>query len=292
VGSEVVDRMGITWAHEMADRLGLSLADVAAAYWAARQVLAGDRRWRELERLPATVSADTEAVIDHALATAVGVLARTYLGRRSIAVAQFVREDWPVVAELAATCKALASAGTLRGALDPDPLVNQGVDRNIAEDISQLGLLAQVAEVAEVSRVLSRPVDQVVDGFLALDSALGLTALEDRLESLRPSGRWERWHRDSLTDDIRRLRREAVIKAVGEFGTDEEEPPLSDVVGRWVANRSQGLARLDLLARQVDGRSAEALSLAALAVRALADLVEGAALIEGAAMVERSGGRT
>jgi glutamate dehydrogenase len=278
VGSEIVDRMGITWAHETAEELGLSLADVAAAYWAARQVLTADRRWRQLEGMPRHPSADTEMVLDQALAAAVGGLARSYLGRRSIGVAQFVREDWPAVGELAASCKALAATGNLSdaapGTLDVESLVQQGVDRNIAEEIGQLGMLAQVAEVAEVSRVLGRPIDQIVDALLAVDSTLGLTALEGRLDTIRPAGRWERWHLDSLRDDLQRLRRQAVIKAVGPVSGDDVSASMSEMVGHWVASRSRGLARLDRLARQVDGRVPEVLSLAALAIKALAELVD------------------
>jgi glutamate dehydrogenase len=278
VGSEIVDRMGITWAHETADELGLSLADVAAAYWAARQVLTADRRWRQLESMATRTSADTQTVLDQALAAAVGGLARSYLGRRSIGVAQFVREDWPAVADLAATCKALAASGNLNdatpGTLDVEVLVQQGVDRSIAEEIGQLGLLAQVAEVAEVSRVLGRPIDQIVDALLAVDSTLGLTALEGRFDTIRPGGRWERWHLDSLRDDLKRLRREAVIKAIGQVRNDDVEASMSEMVGHWVATRSRGLARLDRLARQVDGRLPEALSLAALALKALSELVD------------------
>jgi glutamate dehydrogenase len=278
VGSEIVDRMGITWAHETADELGLSVADVSAAYWTARQVLTADRRWRQLEDLQGKVSADTESVVYQAVATAVGALARTYLLRRSIGVAQFVREDWPVIAELAATCKALEVAGGLTDAtgtpVDPGLLAEQGVERSLAEDIGQLGMLAKVADVAEVSRMLGRPVDQVVDAFLAIDGALGLTALEGRLDSVRPAGRWERWHLNSLRDQLASLRRTAVIRAVGPFSDSSPSTSVPDSVTTWVAERSPALARLDRLARQVDGRAAEALSLAALAVKALAELVD------------------
>jgi glutamate dehydrogenase len=273
VGSEIVDRMGITWAHETADELGLSVADVSAAYWTARQVLTADRRWRQLENLEDSISADTAAVMYQAVATAVGALARTYLLRRSIGVAQFVREDWPAVAELAATCKASEAAGT-GTSLDPRLLAEQGVQRSLAEDISQLGMLAKVADVAEVSRLLSRPVDQVVDALLAIDAALGLTALEGRLDTVRPAGRWERWHLNSLRDQLASLRRQAVTRAVGPASDSSPSPSVSETVTTWVAERSSALTRLDRLARQVDGRGAEALSLSALAIKALAELVD------------------
>jgi glutamate dehydrogenase len=70
VGSEIVDRMGITWAHETADQLGVGLPDAAAAYWTARQVLGADRRWRLLEGITARLSTDTELSLHQAVASA------------------------------------------------------------------------------------------------------------------------------------------------------------------------------------------------------------------------------
>jgi NAD-specific glutamate dehydrogenase len=45
-----VDQLGIVWAHETAAELGRDLAEVAAAFWAARQVVGAGDRWAELEQ--------------------------------------------------------------------------------------------------------------------------------------------------------------------------------------------------------------------------------------------------
>ena len=51
------------WAHETAAELGRDLADVAAAFWAARQVIGAGGPWAELEQRSAELSADAEAAL-------------------------------------------------------------------------------------------------------------------------------------------------------------------------------------------------------------------------------------
>jgi hypothetical protein len=66
------------------------------------------------------------------------------------------------------------------------------------------------------------------------------------------------------------MRRDVATAAVG------GAPPsttVADAVANWIAERADAVARIDRLAKQVDGRSGEALAVAALAVRALSELV-------------------
>ncbi|HSS08360.1 MAG TPA: hypothetical protein VLL25_00645, partial [Acidimicrobiales bacterium] len=153
----------------------------------------------------------------------------------------------------------LAASGSVASAVDA--LVGHGVDREVAAAFGRLDRLARVADVAAASREAGRPVGEVAAAFDALDEGLGLSGFEARLGGLHPGGRWERWQARSLLDDVARLRREAVVR-----GFDPSSPSVGG--GR--------LARFERLARQVDGTSGQALAVAALAVRALAELVESA----------------
>jgi hypothetical protein len=98
----------------------------------------------------------------------------------------------------------------------------------------------------------------VVAAFDQLDRALGLASFEARLTGIHPNGRWERWQVRSLLDDVNRLRREAVVTGFDPAASGDRR------------------SRFDRLAGQVDGSSGQALAVAALAVRALAELVDSA----------------
>jgi glutamate dehydrogenase len=251
VAGELVDRMGITWAHETADEFGVGLADGASAYWAARQVLDADRRWRQVEGLAPDLSVDAEAALHEAVVAAVGTVARGYLVRGHRDLDWLVAHDRPVAVEIEAE---LVADSTSDAAVQR--LVDHGVDREVAVAFGRLDRLARVGEIAETSRESRRTAREVAAAFDGLDKVLGLSSFETRLASLHPSGRWERWEARRLLDDVARLRSQAVV---GGFS-------MSTADGR--------LARFRRLAGQVDASSPEALAVAALAVRALAELVE------------------
>jgi glutamate dehydrogenase len=263
VSGEIVDRMGIIWAHETADEWGAGLAEVAAAYWAAREVSGADRRWRQLETLAGSIDTETEALLHAAVAGMVAGLARTYLRRRGMDLGLVVREDWPVAADL----EALAAGTQGTPALDVGSLVEQGVGRPVAEAFARLSGLARVADAAAAARALGRPLDEIIEAFHLVDAMLGLPALEARLAAIQPGGRWERWQARSLADDVAWCRREAVERALAKGSSPDQG------VTEFLEGRRDRKARLDRLAHQVDGSAGEALAVAALAVRALADLV-------------------
>ena len=272
ISGEIVDRMGVTWAHETAEEWGLGLAEVAAAYWAARQVTGAETRWRLLEDLVPTVDADTEAHIHALVVDLVAGVARSYLRRRGIEPASVIEADQPYAAELAPPPAAGGSSGAAGGAPAPseiDRLVALGLDRAAAVSFAGLAALRRVADVAAVSRAVGRPAAEVLEGFAAVDEALGLAVLDGRLAGLVPGGRWERWQLRSLADDIAAWRRRAVEQALRSPG------PPADAVAAFLGGRGERRARLDRLVSQWGGPGREAPALAALAVRALADLIGG-----------------
>ncbi len=258
MAGELVDRMGITWAHEVADEFGVGLAVTASAYWAARVVLDADRRWRQAESLASSLSADAELALHHAVVDAVGAVARSYLVGGMGDVGWLVAHDAPVAAELEAELGLGTVPATESVARTADALVGLGIDRKVAVSFARLERMAGLADVSAAARESGRPVTEVVAAFDQLDRALGLVSFEARVSSIHPNGRWERWQVRSLIDDVNRLRREAVVGGFDPAATG----------GRR--------SRFDRLAGQVDGSSGQALAVAALAVRALAELVDSA----------------
>ena len=79
VAGEMVDRMGIVWAHDLAGELGCRLADVATAFWVGRRVCDAGRLWSQLDAFAAKLEVSREAELRDELAAAVGSLARSYL---------------------------------------------------------------------------------------------------------------------------------------------------------------------------------------------------------------------
>jgi glutamate dehydrogenase len=258
VAGELVDRMGITWAHETADEFGVGLAATASAYWAARLVLDADRRWRQVETLASSLSADAESALHYAVVEVVGAVARSYLVGGKVDAGWLVAHDAPVAAQFEAELDVGTIPATEPVSATVDALVGLGVDREVAVSFARLERLAGVADVSAAARDTGRPVRDVVAAFDQLDRALGMASFEARVSGVHPNGRWERWEVRSLLDDVNRLRRDAVVNGFDPAAAGERR------------------SRFDRLAGQVDGSSGQALAVAALAVRALAELADPA----------------
>jgi glutamate dehydrogenase len=255
VASEIVDRMGVTWAHETAEEFGVALGAVGGAYWAARHVLAADQRWREVETLAATVSADTEGVLHSLVAAAVDRLARHYL----VAATAPVAADREVVRALEVVVGP--------GAGNPASLMEMGVAAPAAAAFARLPTLARTADIGVVVRTRAIAAPEVLAMMQSIDDALGLSAFRGALDRLAVTSRWGRWQVRRLQDDVSDLRRRAVLAATGGDLT----------VAGWLATPAvaAAAARFTRLAAVLRDPEADGHAVAALAVRALTDLVGG-----------------
>jgi glutamate dehydrogenase len=260
VAGELVDRMGIAWAHETASELGRSVVDVAAAVWAARGVLDAPGLWTTLEGAADGVSADAmsadlESAVHHRIAAGVAALARRYLALEERPdPAGRIAADRPVAIEVA------ARPGSARS--------EPGEEKLPADLASALGVLSGATWVADAGRVAAAcglPTGPVVEAFAAIDAAVA-PGLIRRLEAVRLSSRWAAWQARALIDDLVSWRSRAVAAALG----DPSRPADTvEAVAAWVAQHRRDLDRVDRLIASLDPERPDVLSVAALLVRAL-----------------------
>ena len=273
--------MGITWAHETADEFGAGQADVAAAYWAARQVLRADRWWAQVETLAPQLPVDVEEMLHHAVVAAVETLTRHYLSAPAVELGRRVARDQPVAAELAAGD---GPAGQLRSDYVAD-LVAAGVNRQLAEAFGRLPAMATAGDIGVLNRALGAAVADVVAaatgsrhrtwaaivhhpagraaGGQPVGTMAGPAAVGRRGQ--HPARRaWRQWPARS-----RSPAGSGVLPGGPGVGMDA-----GDRVLMWFARRERRMARFRRLAAQVRASGTDAHSVAALAVRALGELVE------------------
>jgi len=276
VAHEIIDRMGVTWAHETADEFGVGLADVGRAFWAARHVVAADHLWEQVEGLATSVGTDAEEVLELSVAGAVHTLARRYL------VDGVAHRD--ADREIARQLQSSPESGDWAARVKT--LVDLGVGRSTADAFARLRTVALAADVGMVIRAWpapeatsrvggNRPDDDgvvtfVVAAFDAFDSALALADFRVALARLSVTSRWGRWQARRLVDDLAGLRRQAVLAALATAPAGGD--PAAAMTG-WLAGRTAFTARFLRLAGHLRDPAADGPSLAALAVRALSDLV-------------------
>ena len=209
LAGEMVDQLGIVWAHETAAELGRPLVDVAAAFWAARQTLDAGALWTEIEELVPSLTADLEDALHRIVTESVGSIARSYLSRPGAeATGPLIASDRPVLVEVAGELE--------RQAYRPeevrrvrDALVGAGADPEIAARFSRVVPLARIADVGLVSRATKRPPIQVLATFDVLDRLGGLERLARGVKAVHAPDRLTEWQGRALLDDAAAWRRRA-----------------------------------------------------------------------------------
>jgi glutamate dehydrogenase len=261
LAGEVVDQLGIVWAHETAAELGRDLAEVAAAFWAARQVAGAGDRWAELELLSPHLSADAEAALHATISEAVARLARAYLtspGR--LVVSDIIRRDGPLAESLPPTTSDTAKA-------DEDALVALDVDGEVAHRFVAMAAQAEVGEAGPVARQADRPISDAAVALDLVGKAAGLDRLVEgitgALAVVPAPSRLTAWQGRALLDDLRAWRRAAAAAALAIPG------PPGEAVSMWEGAHQPELTRAGLLLSSATSMGADPLALAALVLRRL-----------------------
>ena len=255
---DLVDQMGIVWAHETAAQLGRPLVDIAAAFWAARQTLDAGALWTEIEELVPSLTADLEDALHRIVTESVGSIARSYLSRPGAeATGPLIASDRPVLVEVAGELE--------RQAYRPeevrrvrDALVGAGADPEIAARFSRVVPLARIADVGLVSRATKRPPIQVLATFDVLDRLGGLERLARGVKAVHAPDRLTEWQGRALLDDAAAWRRRATEQILDpSHEIDGPDAPAAETAAvAWVASHREVLQRVDrLLVSASEGRA-------------------------------------
>ena len=265
VAGDIVDQMGIVWAHDLAAEFGRPLHEVAAAFWVARELTTAGSLWRELEELTgdpdAGLSAPAEAALHRAVAEAVGVLVRDYLAEPG------PFQPGPVAAR---DGRRLAGA-TFPAGPGPDPdrwselKVAEATAERFWSAAQQVDRLRAVAAAEAAGRPASAaPAAVAVAAGLAAVAGLGRleSSVAAVLESMPPPGRLRQWQARGLLDDLTAWCRDETVAILAE--TDFRDPETA--VAAWADRHAADLTRAAAVAAM---DAADPVASASLALRRL-----------------------
>jgi glutamate dehydrogenase len=282
LANEVVDRMGAVWAHELAAASNRPLAEVAAAYWAARQVLGTGPIFDEVDNTALSVPSAAEASVRSACQAALDRLVRWYLDQPGpIDVASTIAADEPIATALGASGVGLGSAApelvaradelVPQGppAARADELVAQGAPVALAAATARIAAASGAGEVAAAVRASGRPLEEVVAVGEAVGQALFAPGLSRAIHRRPAADQWERRLLTALADDLVRARAGAVVEALAAAPSTGT----AALVEAWRQRRAAGLARLSVVAGALDGAPEPGLALLSLAVRTATEVL-------------------
>lgn len=255
LSGQIIDHLGITWAHETAAELGRDLAGSAAAFWAARELLGAVTLWAELDEQWSTIHADADARLHEVIGEAVASLARSYLRHRN------VNRPSTIVADDASIVAALADAPLPEVAVKE--LEALGVDQAMAERWLSAAQKARVSEVGPVIRATGRGVGEVIATFDQVDYAAGTDRMVQAITRTPTFNRWRSWLARATLDDLEDWRVGTVVGILRQGGE-----PTDPKIG-WAARHEVALAGAHRLLLALDAPEADATTIVAVALRRL-----------------------
>ncbi|HEY5307298.1 MAG TPA: NAD-glutamate dehydrogenase, partial [Casimicrobiaceae bacterium] len=274
VTNSMVNRVGSTFVHRLAETTGARPHEVVRAYLLSREVFGLVPLWMAIEALDnkvddavqSTMLIDTSAQLERG--TTWFLRSRRLGDDIGTTIAHFA----PGVAELSERLPKLLDTGE-RSRIDAAVAryVAQGVPQELAVRVVTFDTLYASLDIAEVAASAKRPVEPVAAIYFDLGNKLGLSWLRERIAALPGDKHWQLLSRSAMQDDLSGLQRTLAGTVLANHDADGISP--AKRVAVWQDANKRALERAtQLLAelRAVPAPDAAMLSVALRELRSLA----------------------
>jgi glutamate dehydrogenase len=258
--NDLVNRGGITFLTEIAERTGRSGGDLARAYAIAREVLSLDTLWQAVNGLDNRVPA---AVQHEMLLTGQRLLRRVTAwflrGQAPLDIAAQAAAFRPRVQELAERIgEILPETERAQLARNRDALAAKGVPPDVAFEAARLDFLTSSVDIVRLGAGTSLGVVEIARCFHAVGARFGLDALRALARRLKAETTWQKLAVDALIEEFYAQQAELAAQAIA-----------AGALEPWLDRRGATLARLDALLRDIDAAPAPDLAMLTVASRTL-----------------------
>ena len=275
VTNSLVNRAGITFVHEMAERSGRGPADVARAYAIARDAFALRPLWTAIDALDNKVPATVQYGMHLA---AVRLVERTTLWLLRSGLPLDIRARVEAFAPgIAAIDKGLADIlpdaerATLAAAAAT--FAGQGVPTPLAERVARLPWLAAAVDVIRLAEPAGRNPADVGRAYYALGGRFGLDRLRRAAASLKAETTWQKLATTALVDEFYALQS---TLAAGVLAAAARPGAAASPLDAWAAARRGEIASVEAMIAELAAAPDLDLAMLTVAARRLRGLAETA----------------
>ena len=262
--NSMVNRVGSTFVHRLAEMTGAKPADVMRAYLLTREIFDYIAIWRAIEALDNRVP----DVIQGEMIIALGRLTTR-------ATTWFVRSK-RLSEPMEATFKRFStSVETLRARLAQEAAASPrvagwmqaGVPAELAQRVGVAESLYAALDIAEIAEATQRPLPQVCDVHSGVGQRLMLGNLRARINALASDSYWQSLAKAALGDDLAGLQRAIAQQVVSAASKDAAEQ-----LRAWESASGAALERAQrMLAELAEAKGAD-LAMLSVALRELRNL--------------------
>jgi glutamate dehydrogenase len=251
IANDVVDRMGVTFVHEVADVTGARVVDVVVAHRIARTVLDASRLWALVDEMETTHDTQRVRDVDDDLEATIRAITTGLVDDPRIRAEPDALLDRleGVYTDLHAQLVDLGTSAQRRArAAHLTWLVDDLVDPELAHVLAVARDLRVLPEVADVVASTGRDPSDVMNVFLLIGEQLAIDELEALTSRIHPQGTWQQRQTDGIVGDLRRARHDAAVAAL----RDHPNGTPAEVVARFVDTRRDALDRARRVVSQLD----------------------------------------
>ena len=243
VVNSMLNRVGSTLVHRLAETTGARPHEVVRAYLQSREVFGLVPLWKAIEAL--------DDDVDDAVQSAMLISTSGQLERGTAWFLRYRRPGEDIAGTIARFRPGVeALAARLPQLVDPDErnrvdaevkrLAAAGVPADLARDVATFDTLHAALDIAEVAADAGKPVDAVAAVYFEAGNRLGLSGLRERIGALPGDEHWRKLAKGAMQDDLSAVLRSvtaAIIAGGGDIGD------LSALIDAWQERNRRPLER-------------------------------------------------
>jgi len=275
VTNDMINRVGITFVHEVREKTGMPVADIARTYMIGREILDMRAVYREIEAQDNKVHAALQAT---ALTECGRLTERTTVwflrqGGHPLDIESQVETYAAEVARL---------AGALPEILPEDDLAQlgeaaaryreQGMPETLAHRLASFAFLVPACDIVAIAQRASQPVLEVGKAYFTVGHRFGFDWLRRAAAALPSDSAWDKLAVTAMVDDLYGEQSVLTDNVVnGKTHLDAAET----MIDHWAEERRPQVARTEQLLSELQTVGSLDLAMLAVANRQLRSLVDG-----------------
>jgi glutamate dehydrogenase len=262
--NSMVNRVGPTFVHRLADRTGAKAPQVVRAYLATREVMGDVTLWQQIEALDNRVpdAVQSEMLIEEGWLTARATTWFLRSRRLGDPMEQIFERFRPAVEAVLARLAPEAAGSPMATAW-----VAAGVPAPLAQRVASADGLYAALDIAEVAEGARRSVPEVADVHAGVAARLGLARLRRQIDALPADSHWQALAKAALGDDLAGLQRSITSEVLG-----GDDGGAAGMLGAWEGRNAVALERAQRLLAELADTKALDLAMLSVALRELRHL--------------------
>lgn len=275
VTNDMVNRVGITFVHEVKEKTGMPASEIARAYNIVCEVFGLRDLFEQVEALDNKIGADVQAgmLVDMGRLIEQATVWFLRNSEHPLGIEKNLKTYGKPIAELIEGLKVMLSLETRRQlSVRTKEYRSKSVPEELANRVASLPLLFAAGDIVSAAQRAKLPVEQAGKIYFAIGDRFGFDWLRRAARRLPSDSAWDKLAVTAIVDDLyghQSALTSRVLEAVK--GRVEAE----EVIHSWANERQAIVARTEQLLAELNAAGNPDLAMLAVANRQLKSLVEG-----------------